>query len=139
MSLYFPHFPQRVAAHRMMKKQEVLTSLRALAEELRPFTLAAAAGARKWTGSAYSQGNNMPQDAYALSWWSAISTIADLLERNDSPMSEAEYSYLLSRICGGMGSFADFALDEIIYGPAARKTNKRLDEMRSHFFEILKK
>jgi len=114
--------------------------LLALLEEanavLHPFTLDVRDNTLVYNGTAYAPYHPRAPDPYALAWLSSFKAIIGLLG-GARDLTAHQKSYLRRSICGGMGSFADFALDEKHWGVAAIEANRRLDEIRSSFFAVL--
>jgi hypothetical protein len=110
--------------------------LRSTAEELRPLTQSTSIGAAIWDGTKYVRGDVKAPDAFALAWWSILNTIADLLEAQDSPLSDNQINYLTRVLFGGMGSFNDLFFDPKFMGDAANAINERLAEKRHLLFKI---
>lgn len=119
-----------------MNKHELIEGLRNLAEELKPFTQEVRTGSRVWNGTAYVQTAPRQADPYALMWWGMLTTIAELLEAQESPPSEKEVVLLRQKLFGGMGSFSDYCIDAIRFGDAAKSANQRLSEKRTALFRI---
>ena len=117
-------------------KSIIVMGLRALAEELQPFTQEVRSGARSWNGDAYVQSNPRQADPYALMWWSTLTEAADLIDTQDGVLSPRQTDHLRRRLFGGMGSFNDYCIDENRYGEAAKVANQRLTEKRTKLFEV---
>ena len=92
---------------------EFLRNLRAIANELQPFS-----------------------DPSALAWWTRLDCIAGLLETEETEIGAKQLSYL-GRTLFGSGGFIDFALDEEHSGLAAKTANRRIDAKRVLLFQAL--
>ena len=116
-----------------------IEQLRATAAELKPLTESASSGDLVWNGTEYSKtGESKTPNPYALCWWAVLGTIADLLEAQQSPLSEKQIRYLERRLFGGMGSLNDLFFDTSSAGDNARSINDRLDERRRALFASFK-
>ena len=122
-----------------MNKTAFIKQLRATANELTPLTQSAAAGASVWNGTEYarSKESKLP-DPYALSWRTMLGAIADLIEAQESPLTERQTGYLERLLFGGMGSLNDLNFDPKAGGDLARIVNDRLDEQRRILYAIFK-
>ncbi len=119
-----------------MNKHELIQGLQNLAEELKPFTEEVRIGSRVWNGTAYVQAAPRQADLHALMWWGILTTIAELLEAQESPPSGRQAALLRQKLFGGMGSFSDYCIDAARFGDAAKSTNQRLNEKRTDLFRI---
>lgn len=119
-----------------MNNVEIVQGLRDLADELKPFTQEATAGSRVWNGRAYVAAEPRELNPYALAWWTALTSLADLIERQDTPLSQQQFEYLKKQLFGGMGSFSDFSLDRKQFGDAAATANEKLDRKRSDLYML---
>jgi len=120
-----------------MNVHDVITGLRALADELKPFINEYIAGSMVLdaTKGKYVPVDPRQADRFALAWWSTISTLADILELQPGPLTAEQRDYLKRKLFGGMGSFADFSLDVRTLGAPAHTANQRLDAKRSTLFK----
>jgi len=118
-----------------MSTPELIQGLRDLADELKPFTQELTSDSRVWNGSAYVKAEPQRLNPYAFAWWSALTSIADLIERQDGPLTQQQIDYLKNRLFGGMGSLSDFSLDskEI---PDAAAANAKLDAKRIELYKL---
>lgn len=121
-----------------MKKMDIIAILRAFEKELKGFTQTVNEGARVWNGHEYAAAERREADSYALAWWTTARTVADFLEMQDTGLTEKQSIYLRNVFLGGMGSFADFQVDEKKYGEEAIKANNELERLRSRLFDLLK-
>jgi hypothetical protein len=119
-----------------MSNLDIVQGLRGLADELKPFTQEVTTGSRVWNGSAYVEAEPRKLNPYALAWWSALTSIADLIELQNAPLTPQQFDYLKKRLFGGMGSLSDFALDTKQFGDAAAAANEKLDTKRSEFYRL---
>lgn len=62
-------------------KSNIVGQLREVAAELEPFTSETVPGTLRWDGTSYAQTAPKKADVFALVWWSALTSIADILER----------------------------------------------------------
>jgi hypothetical protein len=94
-----------------MNETEFIKQLRATADLLKPLTCSSSTAWKVWDGTAYvkSDGKTRTLDPYALAWWTALRTIAELIEAQDSPVSSKQIAYLKSTLFGGMGSLNDLS------------------------------
>jgi hypothetical protein len=120
----FLHF---VAA---MNKIEFIKQLGATADELKPFTISATSGSLTWDGDSYVEGPEKSADPHALAWWATLTTMAALLDAQESPLSVRQVAYIDRVLFGAMGSFNDFQLDSKTLGAVANTTNERLEIKR---------
>ncbi len=63
-----------------------------------------------------------------------LGTIADLIEAQESPLTEKQNKYLERLLFGGMGSLNDLNFDPQMRGDAAKTVNDRLDKQRRALF-----
>jgi len=117
-----------------MNKAEFTKQLRATAEALGPLTKSVIPGSRVWNGTSYvkNEAKAREPDPYALAWWMALRTIADLIEAQDSPLSTKQIAYLSNVLFGGMGSLNDLSFKN------ADAINILLAQRRSELFAIFK-
>ena len=104
-----------------MNTTAFITQVRVLAEILKPLTIA---------------GMNLP-DPYALCWWGILSTIAELLEAQESPISDKQLDYIKKALFGGMGSLTDLWFDPGILGSNAELINNQLKIQRPILYNLL--
>jgi hypothetical protein len=119
-----------------MNNVEIVEGLRDLADELKPFTQEVTAGSRVWNGRAYVTAESRKLNPYALAWWTALTSLADLIERQDSPLTQQQFEYLKKQLFGGMGSFSDFSLDRNQFGDSAPTANEKLDRKRTELYRL---
>jgi hypothetical protein len=118
-------------------KSHIVGQLRDVASELEPFTSELVPGTLHWNGTSYAQTAPKNRDVFALVWWSALTSIADILERQAGPLTPDQIDYLNRKLCGGMGSFNDFRLDSNAHGSDADVANLRLDTKMATLFQYL--
>lgn len=121
-----------------MNKMEFVRQLKATATAMKPLTESTPAGAATWDGKQYVRGVEKNPDPYALSWWSMLNAIADLLEAQDSPVNDAQLDYLQRTLFGGMGSLNDLYFDPKALGTLANSVNSSLDQRRRELHESFK-
>ncbi len=118
-----------------MNNTSFIKELRATADALSPLTHSAAGGALTWDGAHYTKADESKNpDPYALSWQTMLGTIADLIEAQESPLTEKQNKYLERLLFGGMGSLNDLNFDPQMRGDAAKTVNDRLDKQRRALF-----
>ena len=121
-----------------MKKKAFIEELRSAGEILKPFIESHDAGSQKWDGSTYTKADKTKKpDPYALAWWSTLRTMADMLEAQESEITEKQKEYIQHELCGGMGSLSDFCLDTEIPGKQAEEASKELHKATSRLFKLL--
>jgi hypothetical protein len=122
-----------------MDRLEFVRQLRATATELMPLTESATSGSLSWNGVGYTKsGKAAKPDPYALSWQTTLTVIADLLEAQESPMTQKQLGYLERLLFGGMGSLNDLFFDPNSLGNIAAAVNDRLDKQRRALFDSFK-
>jgi hypothetical protein len=114
-----------------MNTIEFVKHLRATAEALTPLAESVTAGALRWNGEKYAsqQQQKVPQ-SYALAWQSTLNAVAEMIDRQDAPLSEKQLAYLDRLLFGGMGSLNDLQFDEKVGGDIAKIVNDSLDKQR---------
>lgn len=118
-----------------MNKTEFIRQLRATAEVLEPLTHSSSTAWKVWNGNAYVKNDGKAADTldpYALAWWTALRTIAELIEAQDSPPSSKQIAYLQRVLFGGMGSLNDLSFRN------ADAINIRLQRKRGELFAAFK-
>jgi len=122
-----------------MNKREFIKQLKETAETLKPLRESATLGSLIWNGTKYAKSTEekKPQP-YALAWWSILSTIAELIDAQETPLSEKQTAYLNRLLFGGMGSFNDVSFDHNSVGQIAKTINDRLDEQRHALYDCFK-
>ncbi|MBW8042298.1 MAG: hypothetical protein FVQ85_20180 [Planctomycetes bacterium] len=121
-----------------MKEKEFIEELRKTAKTLEPFVQSYNAGSLRWNGSDYVEATKTKKpNPYALAWWSKLRTIADLLETQESKITERQKGYIRHELSGGMGSLADLWLDLGKEGTSSDETSKQLEEARQKLSELL--
>ena len=122
----------------MSLKKELIKELRNTGEILKPFIESYDAGSQRWDGSTYIKADKTKKpDPYALAWWSKLRTMADMLEAQESEITEKQKEYIRHELCGGMGSLSDFCLDTEIPGNQAEEASKELHQATSQLFKML--
>jgi hypothetical protein len=115
-----------------------IAGLRKIADEFKPFIDTSRAGSLSWNGVAYVKRKDKLADPYGLAWWSSLTTMADLLEAQESTLSAKQFDYLERVLFGGMGSLNDFWLNEDIHGEEAKNANNRIREQTTQLFGLFK-
>jgi len=121
-----------------MKKAAFLQHLRETAEVLRPLTIRTSPGAKHWDGTAYVESEPLPFQPGALAWWSTLTAIGEMIDNQDTPLSEKQTAYLDGLLFGGMGSLNDLAISLPDDNKGAESINARLDRQRRLLFESFK-
>ena len=116
--------------------KQLIDLLKQASAVLQPFTQDVRPGALVYDGTRYAPSSPQSPDAYALAWWFSFQTTIALLDGLET-LTESQRDYLRRTICGGMGSFADFSLDERRWGDSALKANHQLAQIRTSFYESL--
>ncbi len=123
-----------------MNRIAFIKELRATAKELLPLAQSVAPGALIWNGTKYANSDEPKfPNPYALSWQMMLEAIAELLEAQESPLSEKQTGYLEGLLFGGMGSLNDLAFDPRSDGDLATTVNDRLDKHRRALYVSFKK
>ena len=110
-----------------MDTAKFVQQLRSIAEELTPLTLSATPGAATWDGTKYAKVDAKSADPVALVWRSVLTTIAELVEAQESPVTLRQREYLQHLLFGGMGS-----LNDVSFGKP--RVDLALDEKRRLLF-----
>jgi len=114
---------------------DFISTLRSIADELRPFTQSANPSSRSWNGTAYVKAGGESPEPFALAWCATLNTIADLIEAQDAQLSLKQVSYLERILFGWMGSRQDFYLDKDRLGESANKANNEIKKKTNYLFE----
>lgn len=122
----------------METRKKVVSEIQDMAKKLRPFIETKDSKIKSKLLKYFSELELIP-NPYALAWWSILTTITELLQAQESDITEKQKEYILHQLCGGMGSFADFQLDETISGTNASETNQKLNIARKKLYNLLKK
>jgi len=109
-----------------MRNAQVVGLIRDIVTELQPFTSSRRLGDSIWDGKAYTKhvGAEFHLDPHALMWWSTLSSVAEMVERQQSPLTKEQLEYLKR-------------MDPNSIGPEATAVNTRLEKIKSKLFEIL--
>lgn len=122
-----------------MNTIEFVKHLRATADALTPVAELVTAGALSWNGEKYaSQQQQKAPEPYALAWQSTLNTVAEMIDRQDAPLSEKQLAYLDRLLFGGMGSLNDLQFDEKANGDIAKMVNDSLDKQRRALYASFK-
>ena len=120
-----------------MKKRELIEGLNGLAEELRPFTIELSPGQRIWNGTTWALNDKTRHaDRYSMAWLASLTTAAELLDAQESPLSVQQIELLKKKLFGGAGSLNDFHIDEKAYGEEAKIANANLMSKTSALFRL---
>lgn len=109
--------------------------LRRLVTVLGPYADPSYAGSMIWDGKAYAPTSDQKFDPSAAKWWSMLTAIAEMLDRQGARLSPEQKAYLDRLLFGGMGSLNDFMLDERDLGAESRQVNRELDRLKKELFE----
>jgi len=120
-----------------MEINEIINYLRELQAELEPFTHAVNSGELVWDGKQYARAEKKALDVFAFNWWNTIRVAADLLEAQGDSLSIKQLKYIEAMICGGMGSLADYQIDEDRWGENAKNANEKIHKIRGSLYRIL--
>lgn len=121
-----------------MKKHVFVQQLRETAEILKPFTIPPSAGAKHWDGTAYIEREPAPFHPDALAWWSTLTAIAEMIDNQDTPLSDKQIAYLNGLLFGGMGSLNDLTISAHSTQPADVSIEVQLDRERRRLFASFK-
>jgi hypothetical protein len=91
-------------------------------------------GAAGWDGRQYVPAEASEPKTYALAWWSTLNAIATLVEAQDSPLTEAQMSYLNRRLFGTADSLNDLYFDPTTLGSVAGVVNDSINERRHELY-----
>jgi hypothetical protein len=103
---------------------------------LEPFTQDVRQNALAYDGTRYAPATPKSPEPYALAWWSSFQTTIALLDGLEA-LTPKQRDYLRHSLCGGMGSFGDFSLDEARLGASATKANRELTRIRASLYDTL--
>jgi hypothetical protein len=121
-----------------MNTREFTKQLREIAETLRPLTELITRETLTWDGAKYAKGEQKKPEPHALAWWSTLSALAELIDRQETALSEKQIAYLDGLLFGGMGSLNDLSFDSNSVGDIAKTINARLDEQRHTLYDSFK-
>src|ERR1039458_7258955 len=116
--------------------QKLIDLLKQASAILEPFTENITPSTLVYDGTRYVPAPPQSPDPYALAWWSSFQTTIALLDGLET-LTTSQRTYLRNSICGGMGSFNDFALDEARLGASASTANKQLNQIRLSLFAAI--
>jgi hypothetical protein len=112
----------------MMNNLKFATQLRRIAEEIEEFV-------RNCVPAPVSEEDNA---SFAQKWANKLTEWAELAENQIGPITPDQRDRIGSNLFRGMGSFADFGLDQRKYGDSAKATNERLRKLTSELYLIFK-
>jgi len=121
-----------------MNKQAFVEHLRETAQILKPYTSQEAPGTKRWDGAAYVESEATQFEPQALVWWSMLTAIAEMVDKQDVPRSEKQTSYLNGLLFGGMGSLNDLSISSRSVTDRADSLNAQLDRQRKLLFASFK-
>ncbi|MDB6172920.1 MAG: hypothetical protein JWL59_2231 [Chthoniobacteraceae bacterium] len=117
-----------------MNKKYFIENLNAVAAELEPLIHSSSGSALHWNGSEYAKGHDKVSDPKALQWYSMLKIIAEMLDRQDSPVTCRQMDYLRILLFGGMGSLNDLSFDSKVVGGVANTIEQNLNEKRHSLY-----
>jgi hypothetical protein len=125
-----------------MDKKKFIKELRITADVLKPLTESLKSRSLKWNGREYagvicSKEEEKEPDPYALAWMTNLTTMAELLEAQQTPLSKEQIAYLDSILFGGMGSLTDLQFDPKEFGDIANIINDQLKIQTTDLYESL--
>jgi hypothetical protein len=118
-----------------MKTAEFINQLRLTANFLQPLAKTTLPGALAFDGTTYIEAEAMTADPSAQTWWLILTTIAALLDAQESPLTPKQIAYLDRLLFGGMGSFNDIWIARDVPGTSGNTINDLLDQQRHALFE----
>lgn len=95
-------------------------------------------GTKHWDGTAYIEGDTTPFEPQALAWWSTLTAVAEMIDNQDTPLSEKQIAYLNGLLFGGMGSLNDLSISAQSTREQDESINARLDRQRHRLFASFK-
>lgn len=113
-----------------MNVEKFIEQLRSIAEDLMPLTLSVSSNAAMWDGTKYVtdvKADVKAADPAALVWHSVLTTVAELMEAQEAPLTPRQREYLQSLLFGGMRSLNDVAFGQ-------PRIDRSLDEKRRLLF-----
>lgn len=122
-----------------MDKKRFIKELRITAEVLKPLTESVKSGSLKWNGREYApvvctKAEEKDPNPYALAWMTNLTTIAELLEAQQTSLSKGQIVFLNSILFGGMGSLNDLQFQMKEVGNIADTINERLEIQRNDLY-----
>jgi len=120
-----------------MNKAALVKGLRTAADELRPLATSIGRNTAVWDGATWVKG--LPQQEpspYAVGWLRTLTTLADILELQEAPLSERQIAYIKEILFDGMGSLSDLKFDWHKFGAIAKTVNKRLSERTEELYSL---
>jgi len=121
-----------------MNKPAFTQRLRETAEILKPLTIRASPGAKHWNGTAYVEREPTSFEPQALAWWSTLTAIAEMIDNQDTPLSEKQAAYLNRLLFGGMGSLNDLSISSGSSAEYAKSIDAQLNRQRQLLFASFK-
>ena len=115
---------------------QLIELLKQASQILEPFTQNTGASTLVHDGTRYAPALPQSPEPYALAWWSSFQAIIALFDGVDT-LTPSQLDYLRHSLCGGMGSFNDFSLDEARLGASATKANQQLTQIRASLHDTL--
>jgi hypothetical protein len=120
-----------------MNKSEFVRGLRAAAAELEPLARTIRKNTAVWNGASWVKGLPLQEPSpYAAAWLFALTTLADILELQEFPLSDRQIAYFKQMLFGGMGSLTDLKFDWRKLGPTAKTVNERLSKRTEELYTL---
>ena len=120
-----------------MNKAALVKGLRVAADELRPLARSIGRNTAVWNGATWVKG--LPQQEpspYAVGWLRTLTALADILELQETPLSERQVAYIKEILFGGMGSLSDLKFDWRKFGATAKTVNKRVSDRTEELYTL---
>ena len=121
-----------------MNKQAFVQQLRETAEILKPYTTLGLPGTKRWDGTEYIESDTTQFEPQALAWFSTLTALAEMIDNQDTPLSEKQAAYLDGLLFGGMGSLNDLSVSSEPLGKGAEPIDTRLDRQRQRLLASFK-
>lgn len=122
-----------------MNKSNLVRGLRAAACELEPLARTIRRNTAVWNGTSWTKGLPLQEPSpYAAAWLFTLTTLADMIELQESPLSERQVAYLKDMLFGRMGSLTDLKFDWRRLGPIAKQVNTRLSERTEELYTLFR-
>jgi hypothetical protein len=110
-----------------MDNSKLVSLLRQIVTELEPYTALLLPSASSTDQGQCGLEASREFEVSAVQGWSkTLERFAEEVEKHNGPLSERERDMIGSNLFRGMGSFADFYLDERIFGSRAKAGNERI-------------
>lgn len=109
-----------------VKKPEFVAQLRSIISELTPFNGDVFDHDTRKGKGLVKRSARKECSGYVASWCNTLEKFAHLVENQKEPLTERQVDLIGSNLFRGMGSFADFWLDERVFGAEASSANERI-------------